>query len=1423
MSTRKMAGHPRRMAANSSVWSTSGSSGGRCGHVMPASASARFALSSSSRTPLHNPHHFPFFVLSLRLYDCCSLVSTLWEIMLRGQGADAMTHKKWPCPCDLLQLLAFCGLGRRFVIRDRPSELSFKTQSALLPYLYLGWSVLPCSSCEMQALLVLACLAMATARVPMREFSSSKSPLQNVIYLRLPGAEDIVVVAGRNALYKLSAENLSLLATYVTGPQNDSRQCRPYPYDCNYTRIIADNDNQVLLQLPFPHVLACGTISQGMCAIHRPLEDLTVAEPMHVGITDNYVASRVSTVAFFGTGNNKNVLFAASTYDGRPLEYHPYAVSARVLDEHVFTLRSSPTGDFSFVNVIGRHKQKHKIRYLQGFTHKGFAYFVTVQKGMPPPMHVETRITRVCENDTSFRTYTEILIACESGNNRYTNASSAVYGPNEMDRGSSGNVLLVAFSPHDENLTKNSRPKFALCLFDMNRVEEQFRDTINNCNDGKPEEVARWSPLFNNGNKFTCQVYKPRSENMCLPGINNYIEGVAPLLAKSMVTLGSTVTSLTVTQQNQTIVAWVGDLKGNLHKYVISDESTRLEHLWTGYIASVPIERATAVDHDGSHGYFLAGNSVIQLPIGSCIVYRACSDCMQKTADPLQCGWCGDRCAHSHECPAEQWVSNRCPIVVNKVSPKKGPTAGGTMLKIEGDNFASVNNKSEKSGNVTVGGQLCEVIKWSTRRIQCKTPPARNDSIVDIIIYVNDVASSELRKYDPLDHVIPSGFEYKDARLTDIFPNHGPLAGGTSVVLRGTHLDSGSKIKVKIGTKECKLKGINETSVECLSSPVNSSFVGQSLQLRVTTDNTEVLFTSKNNLGSTFTYKPHPVIDGILPVEASVSEDPRINVTGTNLDSVAKPTMVTQVSSARNSYVPQGIEKACMVADGGQEMTCIGPLLTEFSVLSSADLQAHDKPIVAHITFKMDGLLLPLPMNGKPAHFTFTYRLELCVARFPDEGIAVDFWHPVVEIRLVYVDRVYPVGSIRLVKVVKEKPLSWSSLGTIAGITVALLLAFFIGVGVLLYCRFRVRKVQPPVYFVDFDNRLIENRASAGGDCQRHQVPKGGVTKQTTEPAAFQLDEETKAILEADKLLFKREFVVLGPVVGQGHFGCVYGGTLELQGKDEVIRVAVKTLHNNSRGGDTDCQQFLKEALIMKDFTHVNVLPLIGLCLDERDGLMVITPYMKHGDLHSYLRNEMNSPTLRHLITFGIHVAEGMAYLAHLKFVHRDLAARNCLLSEELIVRIADFGLSRDVYEKDYYSDQDRKVKLPVKWMSPESLEAGVYDHKTDVWSYGVLLWELMTRGAPPYAHVDSWDMHSFLKNGRRMQQPYFCPDQLYEIMLQCWELDPQKRPTFARLAADVASVITNLEKKEDDKSIILNVTYENRPRADTARALPPG
>lgn len=147
----------------------------------------------------------------------------------------------------------------------------------------------------------------------------------------------------------------------------------------------------------------------------------------------------------------------------------------------------------------------------------------------------------------------------------------------------------------------------------------------------------------------------------------------------------------------------------------------------------------------------------------------------------------------------------------------------------------------------------------------------------------------------------------------------------------------------------------------------------------------------------------------------------------------------------------------------------------------------------------------------------------------------------------------------------------------------------------------------------------------------------------------------------------------------------------------------------------------------MKEFEHPRVIHLIGVAFEDNGSPLVVTPFMAKGDLLAYLRDDSMNPTVSDLITFGIEIAEGMEYLAAQKFVHRDLAARNCLLDADKHVKIADFGLSRDVYEKDYYRP-DEKGLLPIKWMAPESLEASTFTTKSDVWSYGVVLWELLSR-----------------------------------------------------------------------------------------------
>uniref|UniRef100_A0A8C5S8J8 Protein kinase domain-containing protein n=1 Tax=Laticauda laticaudata TaxID=8630 RepID=A0A8C5S8J8_LATLA len=194
-----------------------------------------------------------------------------------------------------------------------------------------------------------------------------------------------------------------------------------------------------------------------------------------------------------------------------------------------------------------------------------------------------------------------------------------------------------------------------------------------------------------------------------------------------------------------------------------------------------------------------------------------------------------------------------------------------------------------------------------------------------------------------------------------------------------------------------------------------------------------------------------------------------------------------------------------------------------------------------------------------------------------------------------------------------------------------------------------------------------------------------------------------------------------------------------------------------------------------------------------------------------------SNPTVKDLIGFGLQVARGMLYLAQKKFVHRDLAARNCMLDETYTVKVADFGLARDIFDKEYYSiRQHRRAKLPVKWMALESLKTQKFTTKSDVWSFGVLMWELMTRGASPYPEVDPYDITCYLLQGRRLPQPEYCPDSLYTIMLNCWTPSPEERPTFSSLIKEVEHIVSCLK---GDHYINLNVTYVN---LDQGHPFPP-
>ncbi|XP_030887445.1 tyrosine-protein kinase receptor TYRO3 isoform X3 [Leptonychotes weddellii] len=234
----------------------------------------------------------------------------------------------------------------------------------------------------------------------------------------------------------------------------------------------------------------------------------------------------------------------------------------------------------------------------------------------------------------------------------------------------------------------------------------------------------------------------------------------------------------------------------------------------------------------------------------------------------------------------------------------------------------------------------------------------------------------------------------------------------------------------------------------------------------------------------------------------------------------------------------------------------------------------------------------------------------------------------------------------------------------------------------------------------------------------------------------------------------------------------------------------------------SDIEEFLREAACMKEFDHPHVAKLVGVSLRSRAKgrlpiPMVILPFMKHGDLHAFLlasrigENPFNLP-LQTLVRFMVDIACGMEYLSSRNFIHRDLAARNCMLAEDMTVCVADFGLSRKIYSGDYYR-QGCASKLPVKWLALESLADNLYTVHSDVWAFGVTMWEIMTRGQTPYAGIENAEIYNYLIGGNRLKQPSECTEDVYELMYQCWSADPKRRPTFTCLRMELESILGHL------------------------------
>eukprot|EP00096_Caligus_rogercresseyi_P011337 TRINITY_DN4430_c0_g1_i1.p1 TRINITY_DN4430_c0_g1~~TRINITY_DN4430_c0_g1_i1.p1 ORF type:complete len:998 (-),score=345.77 TRINITY_DN4430_c0_g1_i1:144-3137(-) len=254
-----------------------------------------------------------------------------------------------------------------------------------------------------------------------------------------------------------------------------------------------------------------------------------------------------------------------------------------------------------------------------------------------------------------------------------------------------------------------------------------------------------------------------------------------------------------------------------------------------------------------------------------------------------------------------------------------------------------------------------------------------------------------------------------------------------------------------------------------------------------------------------------------------------------------------------------------------------------------------------------------------------------------------------------------------------------------------------------------------------------------------------------------------------------RSRLELQDIIGEGQFGDVHRGIYSRSG--EEICVAVKTC---KVAGGNMADKFLEEAFIMQQFDHRHIIKLLGIV--SAPPIWIVMELARLGELRAYLQNNKSRLDLSHLLLYSHQLSTALSYLESKKFVHRDIAARNVLVSSENVVKLADFGLSRWIEHNSYYKAS--RGKLPIKWMAPESINFRRFTTASDVWMFGVCIWEILMFGVKPFQGIKNSEVIGMLEGGERLSRPPGCPSRLYSLMLQCWSYEPRERPTFQELKA---------------------------------------
>ncbi|KAM5148163.1 macrophage-stimulating protein receptor [Mantella aurantiaca] len=1288
----------------------------------------------------------------------------------------------------------------------------------------------------------------------------------------------LLFIATTNHLYVLDATSLHVLQDLITGPTNSSACSLCSSCDMGSARPdqAEDTDSKVLVLDPGEDFLySCGSSLHGVCFLHKfdnyEITDsscLFRARSNSPASCQDCIASPLGTVVTaIDPLKTVNFYVASSVDSNMEGSYGTTSVSIRRL----LTSEDGFLAGFHSLTVLPRYMNSYPIKYVYTFSTQEYVFFLTVQPENAQSQNYHSRLVRLSATEQEMKSYRELVLDCriELKRRRRSEPESfnLVQAAHVVGVGTDlaaelnlepGDLVLFATFAQSEPQSAKPLRKSAVCAFSLKLINLSIKEGMKKCCSVEYKETLQRGLRY-----YQTETYCPQNVNDSAPVTDHSCWDVPTLINQPLTRVDlfsgrmndTLLTSLYVTTQDSLTIGHLGTSDGRVLQVILQRNNNPLI-LSNFSLSTKSVSRE--VTRVGDDLFFVTGKQVTKVSVTGpgCRHLRSCSRCLRAPRF-MGCGWCDNGCARQSECQGE-WNQDVCLPIITDFYPRMAPLRGRTPVTICGRDFQShqVYNQpanapvSANTHKVTVGQRNCVVNpeESDTRRMVCTLEmdgPPDSASPADIIVTIKE----NLRgvKYYIDGSATASGFTFVEPVLASISPSFGPLAGGTQLTLKGKDLMAGETQLVYIGDAECVMykEPCPSGDLCCLSPPANSvGPVNITLQL----DKAQLSHIEP------FKYKPDPVVHSIQP-NCSLVRGTRITIQGTHLDSVSSVAVLYRGMKkvCEGPFLPNRILCATPAMEyKGESYGILGLQMDGYSYNQSRRFQYYRDYKIYQ--FENDQHRFPLKKGDTEIHTHHEYlsRVSSCLSvsmtvggqpctprvldnevtcriskdlAIPSEGLLVK----------VCVDDVCTeLGKVVLLNLIE--PVVGIVLGTVVPILICLTLAFLIW----RHQKSKKKKVENlellmnnnrdtisspshPIHSLhnDYRESYIPSSSSGGGP-YHGAIYSGSSIGASSMPLLItnvldnlrpELLEEVKEVLIPENHLITHR----DRVIGKGHFGSVYHGTyIEEDGRE--VHCAVKSL--NRITDVEEVEEFLREGILMKSFHHPHVLSLTGIFL-PRDGLpLVVLPYMSHGDLRHFIRSEDRSPTVKDLVGFGLQVSRGMEYLAHMKFVHRDLAARNCMLDDMFRVKVADFGLARDVFDKEYYSVRRHKnARLPVKWMALESLQTQKFTTKSDVWSFGVLLWELMTRGAPPYPDVDPYDITRYLFRGRRLPQPEYCPDPLYTLMLQCWSPHPDERPTFTQLVREMENISNSLM---GDHYINLNVTYINLDRDQPFLPAPP-